>query len=249
MTWRFFLTVPLVCALTVAPCHADSFLTAIKNVKGSISPVVCLRPPQSGQKLYDKTIDGSAFFISQHGDFLTAAHVVADFTENHPLAGCPANLWFEIAEADGIITVQPLQFSPADCVTDQVADIARCKTVLDLATFKGGAFKPAVVEIDGSIRADGTPVAMTGYPLFNTIPVTARATIAGYLTDARGLIMIDHAFWPGGSGSPVYDERGRVLGMMILAGTQMSAGLSYAVRGSALAAFIAAHPAIATPQR
>jgi len=221
---------------------ADPFLYQINWMKKAVAPIVCLRPPQPGQTVRDKVVDGSVFFISARGDFLTAGHALTDFAKDHPLAGCDPVVWFDISTDGATMTVEAFKVDLSNCVSDPVMDVARCKTIGDLTTYDNGKFKPNFVTLDGDRRPDGTPIAVTGFPLFNTVPITSRGYIAGYHNDPRGLLVLDHAAWPGDSGSPVYDENGKVVGMMILAGENFAAGLSYAVSGAALLSFMAAHP-------
>src|ERR1041384_2864627 len=64
---------------------ADVFIPTIETMKHSVAPVVCL--DQDGPTANIREREGTAFFISPSGEFLTAAHVLDEIkTHNHP---CP----------------------------------------------------------------------------------------------------------------------------------------------------------------
>ncbi len=127
---------------------------------------------------------------------------------------------------------------------DMTLDIARCHTIDNLTEVKDGKFEPVPVDIDADKRDDGTAVAIMGFPLFNFAPISSRGYIGGYEDTPQGStqMVIDRAAWPGGSGSPVYDYRGRVVGMLVQAGQGEASGLSIALSGYALSLFMTAHP-------
>lgn len=253
----------------------DAFLPAIKAMKRSVVPVMCFRalppqakpvpqtsqpaatpptPPQPNAapqppRQYEPIMDATGFFISSRGDFVTAAHAVADFQAGRRLADCTMAVWFESPiDVAGNYSAQAFFVSVADCVVDTALDVARCRTVDDLNKFADGRFAPEPVEIAGGQRDDGSAVAITGFPLFNTTPITSRGYIASYVPPASDAprMVLDRAAWPGGSGSPVYDSRGRVLGMLLIAGEGTASGISYACTGDAILGFLRAHP-VSTP--
>lgn len=223
---------------------SDPFVSAIRSMKRSVTPVICVRPAGAGQ--FQPIIDGSGFFISRKGDFLTAAHVVDDFHGGRQLANCPMAIWFRTVDsASGNFQADAFFISLADCIEDESLDIARCHTIDDLSTVKGGRYEPEAVAIDAEKRDDGTAIAITGFPLFNPNPVSSRGYIGAYQdTGPRGIVgmVIDRSAWPGGSGSPVYDSRGRVIGMLVQAGEGTASGISIARTGNALNLFMTAHP-------
>jgi hypothetical protein len=235
----------------------DAFILAIKAMKRSVTPVVCMRAVQAQQPAprsqpsparvpqYQTIIDGTAFFLTRQGDFITAVHVLDDFTTGHPLGNCPLTVWYEGAsDSSGGLGGVAFVAALSDCIEDAVLDIARCHTINDMTKIYGGRFEPKPVQFDSRQRDDGTAIAITGFPLFNTTPVSSRGYIGGYPLDARGPIQmtVDRAAWPGGSGSPVYDSRGRVLGMLEQTGEGVASGISGARSSFAISKFLAAHP-------
>jgi len=222
----------------------DAFIHAIDVMKRSVAPVMCAKP--TGPNQVQPIFDGSAFFVSKRGDFLTDDHVLAQFDSGKPLAGCPSQIWFikpssEPSHFDGTRD----DFDIDQCVRDATADIARCRTRDDLTKFEGGKFSPLPVVIDSTKQADGTALAVTGFPLGTPFPISARGYVGGYESDARGpniQLVIDRAAWPGGSGSPVFDVQGRVIGILQISGENTASGISFAASGFALAKFMGDHP-------
>jgi hypothetical protein len=221
---------------------ADPFIAAVATVKRSIATVVCVRPHPASER-FAPFIDGTAFFTTRSGEFLTAAHVLRDFAIGGRLQGCPMEVWFsQGTDAPGHVGF--LMYSVHRCVSDDHIDIARCATDDDLNSFTGDKLRPLPVEIDGAERPDGSAIAVTGYPLSSMLPITSRGFIGAYATDSLGNseIVLDRAAWPGGSGSPVYDSQGKVLGMVIQAGEGFASGISFARASSTIVRFQATHP-------
>jgi V8-like Glu-specific endopeptidase len=229
-------------SITAQIMRQDAFIGAIKSMKPSVTPVICVREPQP--HIFQTVLVGSAFFVSDKGDFITAAHVADSFSPGAQLAGCPMAIWFRTPTGPATFDAEVFNVIASDCVRDDSLDIARCHTAADLTAVMDGKFKPTPVVIDSDQRDDGTAIAITGFPLGNSTPISSRGYIGGYLFDARGPIqmVIDRAAWPGNSGSPVYDSRGRVVGMLVQAGEGLAGGISSARSGLALSQFMTAHP-------
>jgi V8-like Glu-specific endopeptidase len=207
----------------------------------SIVPVVCVKPHAANER-FAPIIDGTGFFTSRSGEFLTAAHVVRDFADTGALHGCAMAVWFTKGSGEpGHIHFD--MFPVRRCALDNDADIARCATD-DLSGISGGKFGPLPVELDGTAKPDGSPIAVTGYPLSSLLPITSRGFIGGYTADSSGAsqIVLDRAAWPGGSGSPVYDSRGKVLGLVTQAGEGVASGISFARGASSIVHFLSTHP-------
>jgi hypothetical protein len=182
-------------AAIVAACFnsyvamADDFATAIDNTKTAIAPVFCLTP--GGDPSQPKIdYEGSVFFLDGHGSFLTAAHVIKAFLPPQRFSGCQIPAVYVPREGQWHTPPQDMRwhkFAPSDCMLNEDYDLARCKTVEDLANDVKESFHPMLFVIDDDIKHDGTPVAFSGFPLSNQIPLTAIGNIAGYLPDDKSV--------------------------------------------------------------
>jgi S1-C subfamily serine protease len=224
----------------------DTFVKAVDIMKHSVAPVVCLTVGQDGTAKLD-FIEGSGFFISREGEFVTARHVIAELEPsparrpcNTPAVYIPTKgKWSD----DGRFTdIKWFAFHLNECVLSSAAvDLARCKTQDDLSKDEGVAAPPTPVVIDGQLPPEGSDIAFSGFPLQITIPRASRATIAGYgsrdnveTTD----MVIDRSTWPGASGSPVYLINGHVIGVVLARGTNEATGLAFARTGNELEKFL-----------
>src|SRR5947207_3885168 len=146
------------CGATAQPASVgDSFLPTIEVMKRSITPVMCIRPHAPGEG-FSPLFVGTGFFITAHGDFITAAHVVNAFGSGQSaVGGCPMFLWFASLNKNfvGKLDVHFFAVAAADCLSDPILDIARCRTVDDLTKIKGLA-SPLPVQFDFNERPDGT---------------------------------------------------------------------------------------------
>jgi V8-like Glu-specific endopeptidase len=205
-------------ATTLPP---DPFLAAIETMKRSVTALACLS--DNGKDAQILARNGTAFFISEKGDFLTAAHVIQDMQKRQ--ASCPVAVvmiptqkWQPDARAETLVW---WPFSVSSCRIDRDMDLVACSTENDLSILRSGLeFKIAPVKLDSRIPPDGTQVAFTGFPLDFRDPLTIRASVAAYRTIWRGDmtigdILLDRASWVGSSGSPVYLPDGTVIGVVI----------------------------------
>jgi V8-like Glu-specific endopeptidase len=207
-----------------------------------VAPVVCIHSETAPAP----TSDGTAIFISKTGEFVTPAHVLDDFAKGHPLADCaraavevPIGGWHP-----GPVNFQWYAFDVDKCEVDAAGDIAHCATLEDLTSAAEGKFAPKAVTFDSDWKDEGTFVAFTGFPAYTVTPITSRGSIAAYVPIENGVTrqLIDKAAWPGSSGSPVYDESGRVLGMIVGAGVGRESGVASAVPSDAIISFLRDHP-------
>lgn len=223
-----------------------SFVSTISDVKRMIAPVVCMG--EINNQINLRAIEGTAFFLVNTGTFLTPAHVVDAFHKGQPLADCskpsiyfPEGKW----QGGGTISLRWFQFDVTQCVEDAVLDLAKCRTIQDLTTVENGAYRPTSVTIDPAVQDDGTPVAFTGFPLGNSVPISSIGIVAGYVSADTGApfgkILVDKSAWPGASGSPIYLQNGKVVGVVIQTGVGLESGIAIGRSGSAIADFLKSH--------
>jgi hypothetical protein len=239
----------------------SEFLSAIGSMQHSVAPVMCMRavqpqlqpiPPQQtpapsrpGSQQLQPLVLGTAFFVTKRGDFVTSASVLANFVEPGPIAGCTMMVWFAgPVDSAGNFGSQAFTVALKDCVVEADIDVARCRTVGDLSSEFGGRFAPVPVAFDNRQPETGTAIGTTGYILYDNIPVASRAHVGAYqpAPPAARQMVIDRPSGVGASGSPVYDARGKVLGMVALVRTPVLTNISVATTSLAIAGFLAAHP-------
>jgi len=199
-------------------------------MKTSVAPVVCVQP-KVGSDWDLLSIEGTAMFVSSDGSFITPNHVIEGITNPKREKPCPSaaiygpedGIWHE---DKGTFRVNYALFIALACKTDKQIDIAYCKPVPGSL----GKIKPVPATLDNSLPAEGTPVAFTGFPLSNVIPITSIGSVAAYwATDDLGTftVVVDKNGWPGASGSPIYLQDGHVIGMVFSRGIGEGTGLTY----------------------
>jgi hypothetical protein len=136
------------------------------------------------------------------------------------------------------------------CARDHYLDVARCSTSSDLETEESGVYRPRAVTFDTAMPPDGSEAAFTGFPLATTLPITSRGSIAGY--GSRGTtideLYIDKGDWPGSSGSPAFDARGGVIGMVIKRTTGDALGFAVCRPAYLIQKFLSEHPTTANTE-
>jgi trypsin-like peptidase len=228
------------------PPPAPTFIRAIDALKRSVAPVICVTVAADGSAHLD-FIEGSAFFISKEGAFVTARHVISELEPSSARRPCntPAvyvpmsGKWSD----DGrFVNIKWFAFRAGECTLSSVAaDLARCKTQDDLSRDKEITVPPAPVIVDAALPPEGTEIAFMGFPLQIVIPRTARGFIAGYgsrdnkeTTD----MVLDRNAWPGASGSAVFTSNGHIIGVLLARGTNDAMGLAFARTGNQLDQFL-----------
>ena len=206
--------------------RTDAFVLAVERVKHSVIPVLCGKFTLGQFSL--QLIDGTGFFVDEDGDFVTAAHVIKDLkttTLERPIPCVMAIYVPDSAWEREAVNFQAHWFLFKECKVDAVLDLAVCKTTDKIPA----KITPVVIE---DIRpADGSAVAFTGFPLGTVEPISSLCDIATYHSaiDGEGSreFVLDKGTWPGASGSPVYDNRGVVIGIMLARGLADSVGTSF----------------------
>jgi S1-C subfamily serine protease len=207
---------------------ADAFISTIETMKHSVAPVICMNG--DGPQAAVQHVEGTAFFISRTGDFLTAAHVIDEMQAHHhpcPVTAIylPSARWRADTPDE---TVRWFPFHTSECVIQSAQDLARCSPVDDLSVPRPGfSFEVRPVQLEFSDQADGTQVAFTGFPLGVRDPFTSRGGIATHRSSKDSAqLVLDQTAWPGASGSPVYLSDGRVIGIMLARGIDEGAGIA-----------------------
>jgi hypothetical protein len=224
----------------------ESLISAIETIKQSVVAMDCLAVSATQTKVVKRI--GSAFLISESGDFVTAAHVLADIKkEDDP---CPtsaitlaASGWRPETPTEKMVW---FPFKNSDCDVDISNDVAECRLSRDLqARIRKLHLK--AVRFEWVIPPDGTQIAFTGFPLEARDPMTFRAHVAAY----RGTwpnqltpeLVIDHASLPGFSGSPVFLPDGNVVAILVRDGKPEASGTAIARPLSALREMLMKTPA------
>jgi hypothetical protein len=130
---------------------------------------------------------GTAFYIGG-GEFVTAAHVVADVSEARLLSA----------------------------TVDVVAEVVGTDPVRDIAILRAFANVPAIGWGDASGTTSGATVGAVGYPLLNSnSPSVVKGVFSRIVSDGGvDYVQTDAAINPGNSGGPLFDICGDVLGVV-----------------------------------
>ncbi|HEX4159083.1 MAG TPA: serine protease [Rhizomicrobium sp.] len=246
----------------------SDFTAAVRSMQHSVAPVMCIRavqpqlqpmqqqqipppsqsgsqPSGSGSPQLQPVVAGTAFFLTRRGDFVTAASVLGNFIEPGPFAGCTMMVWFASpVDAAGNFNSQGFLVALNDCVIDASIDVARCRTIGDLTKAYGGRFTPIPVAFEDRQPDAGSAVGTTGYILFDTVAIAARGHVGGYqpAPPSAAQMVLDRPAGPGSAGSPVYDSRGKVLGMVAQVRNLVLTDISVASTSLVISRFLAAHP-------
>ncbi len=242
------LFLPLVCCLLISACtkvvtvgapappvppSPPVFSDTIQRIKRAIIPMVCA--VRDGNRATNLSVEGTGFFVKGDGTFVTADHVIAGMIATNRRTPCPltafylpqAGNWSAIRERPTFETDYYF-FNTQDCIRDAVLDLARCRSLRDVAS--GHDVASVIFKTD--FLDDGELIAFTGFPLQFQVPISSIADVAGYSDAANDnlgprTIVIDTIAWPGASGSPIYTIDGKVVGMVRARGTGDGEGLSY----------------------
>ena len=208
-------------------------LKTVERAKRSIVAVVCgYNDPATG-KIHVATGLGSGFFVALDGTFVTAAHVIAS-KGNLPKETPRCDLGIYIAKTSWRpkgIELDAKWVRVDECTFDDTIDLAACRPASNPFEASDLAYPIKPMKLDETEPPDGFAVAFTGFPLNSIRPMTSIGHVSAY----RGVnpvgpteLVIDKAGWPGVSGSPVYDGKGRAIGMVVQRGSGEGAGLAYA---------------------
>jgi hypothetical protein len=217
--------------------QADAFIETISHAKQSIIPVACAAP-DAEESVTIKEIKGTGFFVNYEGNFITAGHVIKDnFKWNKrgveadmdcvPVIYVPKPSWQHVGW---------FKFGP--CTVDETIDIAVCKTIYN--PFSDSSLHLGRLHLFPATPADGTAVAVTGFPQLTALPVTSRGNVAGtgeFFANTTEIV-IDKTTWHGVSGGPIYLANGAVIGMMTHIGENLWAGMAFGKPTSMILKFL-----------
>jgi len=193
-------------------------------------------------------IRGSAFFINEDGYFLTAAHVLKEYTPHSGRVVVTIRLRDESGSG-----------KPFDVVEkDEKLDVALCKINGYAAIRKDGSFNVGSLELSSSPPTVGRLVVIAGFPLGSWNPAVQAGHIAADHTMfpvagiAYHLFQVSVGGNQGDSGGPVIDfGTGKVIGITLIGSlsgrtsgqgiTLQSSGLMYAVPISKISEMLTRH--------
>ena len=161
--------------------------TDLADIIKRLDPSVVTIVAQSAQA---EISHGSGFFVSREGYILTAAHVVIDGR-------------LVVKTYDG-------RFYNAQLIkTDRELDIALVKVVSPIKKF------PEVSLGNSRKVRKGNRILVVGTPITREYEHTSVTGIISGIDRHRGLLQLSVPTYPGHSGSPVFDEQGRAIGVVI----------------------------------
>lgn len=209
-------------AATAAAAEMD--YTSVVAANGAAIVLVAVEMPGGERST------GTAFAVNRNGLLVTNRHVVSD--------------------GDGVLPTRvAVLFANTDAWLP--ARVVRVHETLELATLQvesEGPF-PAVrgLAAPGTQPPVGSPVALLGYPLGMDLPmdrsevgtIAAASLFRGMVSkNVRGMVQIDAYAGHGSSGSPVFDRRGAVVGVVYGGPREGGGRIVYAVSADELLAFL-----------
>jgi len=221
----------------------------------SVVPVVC-GYMDANNRFQLVGVNGSGFFIDRLGHFATAGHVIDDWkVMNNTRHACSPAIYIpDHGWKTGEITIDVQSFAFTSCDRDTDLDLAVCQTIDNpFTSSRASHANIAPVEFDTETKPVGTPVAFSGFPLESVSPLTAKGFVAGFThfgkagTPLTVDYVIDKSAWPGASGSALYLDNGKVVGIMLAAGFDKGSGLAYAKSATVITAFLVKHLAMPSP--
>ena len=231
VAWLCLLCTGIAAQKASVTASVDPFIGAIETIKHSMGSMDCVAVSGAEAKLVKRI--GSAFLISESGDFVTAAHVLAAIQkEDDP---CPTSVitlpvgnWQPGAPTEDMVW---FPFKNSDCKIDSRNDVAECRLSGDLPA-RIRKLHVEAVRFVWDIPPDGTQIAFTGFPLEARDPMTFRAHVAAYRVifpdELTPELVLDHASLPGFSGAPVFLADGTVVAILLKDGKPQAEGMSIA---------------------
>jgi S1-C subfamily serine protease/pSer/pThr/pTyr-binding forkhead associated (FHA) protein len=213
-----------------------ALLNAQQSAAGAVSKVDYERIAEQNTKAVafivvqqgDRIEGGSGFGVTKDGLIVTNRHVVQDTGEP-----APTRIAVQFHGTKRWLPARLIKVSSSD-------DLAFLKV-------EGSGSYPTVVGISPSSGVrPGAPIAIVGYPLGNETAgmggsidtLTARATLtAGIVSKSvPDILQVDAYVAHGSSGSPVFDQRGMVVGVVYGGPTEAAGRIVYSVPSDRLIA-------------
>lgn len=186
---------------------------AIDRMARASVPIACATDVAG--KIGILNINGSGFFVNRRGDIVTAQHVVAALGGCIPAIYVPRSAWSFTDE-----TVDAKWYRISSCDQDAGLDIAVCHLVANPFSDPAIHTPLETVAFDIETKPEGTAVAFTSFALNNVHPITSVGIVAGYFWENhQRFLLVDKGAWYGASGSALYAADGRVVGIVLQAGT------------------------------
>jgi S1-C subfamily serine protease len=244
--WESALRAGLFCITCVlgglSLAYADVSPTTVRFVEASITVPGCMPNMQYIQQgLLGPS--GTAFFVDKYGDFVTAKHVI-ETINGYGASRCQPAIFVPVGgwENDNPPTIESyFTFNSTACLYDREYDIAVCRPTHNPWSNKSVSGNIAPVTFETSQQPVGTDVAFSGFPWGHGKPVTAKASIGAYQARAIRVavpdittIIVAGQSWHGSSGSPLYIDNGKVVGVMVVSELGDASGLSEAAPASAV---------------
>ncbi len=195
------------------PLDLTRSMVRVKNYFKQIDPL----DPAGGSRL--GRLQGSGFFVSAAGHFITNAHVV----RNH--------VRLMVAPSTG----QPGKFSAEVLSIVPSVDLALCR----MRSTSGSAFSvvPVVFGDAMALRGGVDEIVVYGYPLGTKQLHPTRGVFGGWESVGTGMLLrTDAALNPGNSGGAMTDARGRVVAVSV--GKKLGAdGIEFGIPAGAISRF------------
>jgi S1-C subfamily serine protease len=174
---------------------------------------------------------GTAFAINPNGTMITNHHVVAGLTKNKRIR----QMAVQFTNSEQVFPAQLLRASTTDSLDLALIQVRLGSNVQVVASINT---RPDTIRV-------GAPTAMIGFPFGNELPMAAgeRRPVAS-ATHTAALVsknipktlQLQGFGAPGGSGSPIFDANGEVIGVHF--GGNRSAEVILGIRSDALLEFI-----------
>jgi hypothetical protein len=249
--YRFFLLfgAALVPSVSFGQSGLDSH--AVEEARNAVVPIVCLVRARNDKQIVLYRPVGTGFLVDMTGTFITAAHVIGNFSDSAQKTACQGAIafsigrgkarekgpWSSLPKSEWERPPKDLRWFPVDLTTCRQSaefDVAVCKTLADLTT---ESVSHGVAVVTAERPPTDTGVFFIGFSLQATNPIVTAAHVKEFVVHN---IYIDKSAYPGASGSPIFLLDGKhVVGMITKTGIENSAGASFGIAGAKIGTMLA----------